>query len=141
MFLGILQFIVFSNCQKNDTCRIEFSVNDQSVIDFSDTVLINKSKTINLFLLNDQLFLDNKVIFTFKDAENYEEILFVNLGQQYYVYIYPRYKGQIGPYTDTFKNGVLIDVSSTDIKIFQHLEYFEKVDVCDNIKKTVSKMQ
>jgi len=108
----IMLFTLQSNAQK-DSCKILYpavaSKNIHEVIN-SDTVYFEKSNKRTLFLFNDKIVFNGKTIYSFKKIAWYAEITYAEKRGNNYLYIYPIYKGESGPYIWNLRNGVIIRI-------------------------------
>ncbi|NVN94201.1 MAG: hypothetical protein HXX18_02835 [Bacteroidetes bacterium] len=140
--LTAIFIIIISNfsCYCQDSCKIEFSLHDNPIHDFTDTFKIYHSQIIDLYICNDGLFLNNKIVHKLKNVQSYDEITFFSINNKYYLYIYPVYLNQIGPYIDTFGNGILISIKKNNkINVSKRLGYYEVFNICNILKEVVKR--
>lgn len=139
IFLMLLHFISFAQVNKT---RIKYSIKNEKsflykekIIDGDTLVGYGPSKKIffknkqnlKLYFVNDQVFLNNQLLYCFKNVQYYESLLFINTNNKEFLYIYPHYYGRVGPYV-WYELGVLIEIKPIPV-IKENMDYFEDYEL------------
>ena len=137
LFLAIFCYPKHGYAQEVE-CKVEFGLNSYGVHDFSDTFLIKQDTNVTIFLFNDCIVLGKQKIHVFKNVRDYSEITLVKIGDVSFLYIYPVYLSQVGPYTETLRNGIIIKIlSNGKVKKINGQSFYGKGEVCAHLKKFI----
>lgn len=80
-----------------------------------------------MLFFDDKVYLNNKVIYCFKNVQYYVTLLFVSFNNREFLYIYPHYYGRVGPYI-WYELGVLIEIKPIPV-IKENMDYFEDYEL------------
>lgn len=95
-------------------------------------IFFKNKLNLQLYFVNDQIFLNNHLLYCFKNVQYYESLLFLSANNKEYLYIYPHYYGRVGPYI-WYELGVLIEIKRIPI-VKENMDYFEDHEVNSVIK-------
>jgi hypothetical protein len=94
-----------------------------------DTIFFENNSKLKLYLMNDRIYANNKVIYKFKKVGWYAEISYVKIDSLKYIYVFPIHKGESGPYIWSSTNGVAIQVTAL-LPIKEDIPYSDFFDIC-----------
>lgn len=123
------------NAQANE-CRILYpipvfdSISNTTTVVHRDTIFLENSLKRKLYFINDKVYLNKKIIHTVKNVNWYAEISYIQIGTFTYVYIYPIYKGQVGPYIWELQNGIAIKIMDKPI-VKNKIPYADSFEICE----------
>ncbi|WP_456315489.1 hypothetical protein [Pseudomonas shirazensis] len=139
IILTLVHFICIA--QKNDI-KIKYSIKNEKsflykeqVIDgdtiigygLSNKIFFKNKFNLKYYFYDDKIFLNNQLIYCFKNVQYFESLLFFRFKNREYLYIYPHYYGRVGPNTWS-ELGVLIEIKSIPI-VKENIDYFEDYEV------------
>lgn len=109
-----------------------------------DSIFFRNKYNLKLFFFNDQIFLNDKIIYCLKDVQYYESLVFMSFDNKDFIFIYPHHYGRTGPYI-WYGLGTLIEIKKNPI-IKENLDYFEDSELNQvfkfkNFKKKKSKSE
>ncbi|KQB37450.1 hypothetical protein [Flavobacterium aquidurense] len=90
-------------------------------------IFFKNKLSLNLYFVDDKTFLNNKLLYCFKNVQYYESLVFLSFNNKEFLYIYPHYYGRVGSYIWS-ELGVLIEIKPVPI-IKENMDYFEDNEV------------
>ncbi|WP_123959087.1 MULTISPECIES: hypothetical protein [unclassified Flavobacterium] len=93
----------------------------------SKKVFFKSKFNLKCSFFDDKVFLNNQLIYCFKNVQYYESLLFFNFNNKEYLFIYPHYYGRVGPYVWN-ELGILIEIKPKPI-IQENMDYFEDYEI------------
>lgn len=104
-------------------------INEDTIIGYSlfKKVFFKNKFNLKCYFFNDKFFLNNRLIYCFKNVQYYESLLFFNFNKKEYLFIYPHYYGRVGPYVWS-ELGVLIEIKPIPV-IKENMDYFEDYEI------------
>lgn len=93
----------------------------------SKKIFFKNKPNLKLYFINDQVFLNNRLLYCFKNVQYYESLLVLSANNKEYLYIYPHYYGRVGPYI-WYELGVLIEIKPIPV-IKENMDYFEDYEL------------
>lgn len=153
-FLIILLLVHFiSTAQKNKT-KIKYSIRNEKALQYREKVIdgdtlvgygssgnifFKNKLNLKLYFIDDKIFLNNQLLYCFKNVQYYESLIFMNIGNKEYLYIYPHYYGRVGPYI-WYELGVLIEIKNTPL-IKENIDYFDDYELDEVLKSKKFKLK
>lgn len=136
LVLILLLFICFY-VNSQDSCSVLYSLNCISLDTnktFSENTFHVSNKNRHVSFKNNCFYLNGIKILRFKKVNYYAEIRVVLISEVLYLYIYPIYHGEGGPYVWTLGNGVLIQINDNKkLKKWKNLGYLDTYGCCEDI--------
>lgn len=121
-------------------CNIEFTIDGKGVHDFTDTMVIKNDTNVSILLTKDKIILGGQIIQVFQNVRDYPAIILAKVGNVRFLYVYPVYLDQIGPYSETLRNGIIIKITKDGkFKKIKKQFFYEKDEICTLLKKVINK--
>ena len=120
----------------NDTtCHIIFDMTQQQIFISNDTTSLIDEPDMQIMMINDDIVVNGKTCYRFKDVYSFEELIAVQRNGIYYIYGFTSNTKYHGPYVNRSPYGVLITIrKGRKPRIKKSLEYVEFIDICRLIK-------
>ncbi|UTN02201.1 hypothetical protein L0669_12830 [Flavobacterium bizetiae] len=137
--LMLLNFVSFAQINK---IKIKYSIKNEKTFQYKEKIIdgdtltgygpsgkifFKNKQNLRLYFVNDQVFLNNQLLYCFKNVQYYESLLVISTNNKEYLYIYPHYYGRVGPYV-WYELGVLIEIKSIPV-IKENIDYFEDYEL------------
>jgi hypothetical protein len=139
-WIQLLFVLMAGHANSQTQCRI---IDSERKNCKADTCFFLNDSSFSLFLVeghNDKIYSNGKKILQLKrQVLFYEEFDFFELKNNYGIYFFPVYVGQVGPYVTLNKQGVVILYSkkSGKIKVIKDHGFYEKYFLCDSLNKHI----
>lgn len=127
--LGTLILFFHTFCFSQNACNIIYQKNKKKLTINKDTIFFENTAGTKLFLFNDMIYLNKKRLYKFKNVSWYSEVMYLQINSNNYLYIYPIYNEQVGPYIWELKNGIIIKIAETPI-VKKKIPYADFSEIC-----------
>lgn len=138
----VLTLLFFNSYAQEQKVIIKYSIRNEKTFKYREKIIEGDTLTgygpsgkiffknklnLKLYFINDQVFLNNQVLYCFKNVQYYESLLFLTINNREFLYIYPHYYGRVGPYIWN-ELGVLIEIKKTPV-VKENIDYFEDYEL------------
>lgn len=134
MIIPLIMFFLittFSCFAQQDECTVLYpSDSSEKIVINRDTLFFQNNLGRKIYFFNNNVYLNHKIIHKFKNVNWYAEFTFVKIKAIDYIYIYPIYDGQVGPYVWELHNGIAFRIDKM-VSVAKDIPYSEPIEICD----------
>ena len=112
-----------------DTDTDNDTISEMESLFSRDTIFFKNIGNEEVFFVNNKVYKNKKVIHKFKNVNYLAEAYHLLIDNINYLYIFPVYNGQAGPYIWNSHNGVAIRFDP-DATVKNHIPYADYVEIC-----------
>jgi hypothetical protein len=142
LFIIVLMLLHFASFAQANKIKIKYSIKNEKTFKYkgkvidgdtltgyvpSKKIFFKNKQNLKLYFIDDQVFLNNQLLYCFKNVQYYESLLFISANNKEYLYLYPHYYGRVGPYI-WYELGVLIEIKPTPV-IKENMDFFEDYEL------------